>query len=304
MLTTPSERLIQFKRIAVLCDLSADSEKMVRYAGSLARWYGSELLLLHAEPPQFYPGIPTEALPTRPGSSSTSRCDAQEKLRSLSDKLDLRDLAPRVFVREGGIGVLLKELEDYRPSLLSLATHGREGIRKWMSGSMAEEVFRQVQWPVLVLGPGVPESNGGPQKQFQRILYATDFSAVSLKALQYAVAIAHDHEAQLTALYVEPDAKQGFSFDRAMAIQRLHDWLQDQIDGLSGALTGVQYVVDFGKPDKKIVEAATEREVDLIILGARGLGAAPALASHFFGGTAYEVTCSSKSPVLIVPQLR
>lgn len=304
MLTIASERLIQFKRIAVLCDLSVESEKMARYAGSLARWYGAELLLVHAEPPEFYPGIPMEAVPMWPISGSPSRRDAEEKLRSFSDKLDLRDLSPKIFVGEGGIEVLLRKLEDYRPSLLALATHGREGIRKWLSGSVAEEVFRQVQWPVLVLGPGFTGRNGGPQKQFERVLYATDLSAVSLKPLQYAVGIAHDHEAQLIALYVEPDAKQGFSFDRGMAKQRLEDWLQDQIDGLSGALTGTMYLVDFGKPEKKIVAAAAEREADLIVLGAHGWGAAPALASHFFGGTAYEVICSSTCPVLIVPQLR
>jgi nucleotide-binding universal stress UspA family protein len=304
MLTGTSERLIQLKRIAVLTDLSQDSEKMVRYAASVARWYGSELLLVHADPPEFYVAMLMETLPNWSGNPVPSKRHGEEALKALSDKLNLHDLSPKLMVREAGIGVVLKELEDYRPSLLVLATHGREGLRKWLAGSVAEEVFREVQWPVLVLGPSCPQGETGPQKQFQRVLYATDLSAVSTRALQYAAAIAHDHEAQLTALHVDSNPRDGFSFDHTMKLQRLEDWLQDQIDGLADTLMGVRCLVDFGDPQRKITEAAAERQADILVLGARGVGAASWPASHFLGGTAYQVICSSPCPVLIVPQLR
>ncbi|HSK44656.1 MAG TPA: universal stress protein, partial [Candidatus Binatia bacterium] len=171
-------------------------------------------------------------------------------------------------------------------------------------GSVAEEVFRRVHWPVLILGPDCVPCELDLQKQFARVLYATDMSAVSVSALLYASAISHDHEAQLVALYVEPDAKQGFSFHRVIAQQRLEDWLQDNIDGMSEALAGVHCMVDFGRPETKIAEAAVQQAADLVIVGARGLGAISGAASHFFGGTAYDVSCSSKCPVLIVPQPR
>jgi nucleotide-binding universal stress UspA family protein len=304
MLMSVSQRLIQFKRIAVLTDLGSDSEKMVRYAASLARWYGSELLLVHAYPPEFYPAIPPEPIPTWPASGLPPKQDAQERLKSLTDKLNLQDLAPKTMIREASIGMVLKELDEYHPSLVVLATHGREGVRKWLVGSVAEEVFRRVQWPVLVLGPSFSKTEAAPQKQFERVLYGTDLSAVSMTALQYAAGISHDHEAQLIALYVEPDPSQGFSFDRAMAEQRLQDWLQAHIDGLSEALVGAHCVVDFGKPEIKILEAVAQWQADILVLGARGLGAVSGPASHFLGGTAHEAICSSKCPVLIVPQPR
>ena len=304
MLTTASERLIQFKRIAALTDLGSDSERMLRYAASLARWYGSELLLVHGYPPELYAPIPPGPLPSWPASGLSPRQDAEEKLKSLVSKFHLQDIVSKTIVREATIGLLVKELEEYRPDLLVLASHGREGIRKWLTGSAAEEVFRRVQWPVLVLGPAFSQAETTQQKQFERVLYCTDLSAVSVTALQYAAGVAHDHEAQLTALYVEQDPEQGFSFDRAMAEQRLRDWLQDRIDGLSAALVGANCVVDFGKPETKIVETAAQRQADVLVLGARGLGAVSGPASHFVGGTAYEVVCSATCPVLIVPQPR
>jgi nucleotide-binding universal stress UspA family protein len=156
----------------------------------------------------------------------------------------------------------------------------------------------------LVVGPEFSSTGIAPQKQFERILYATDLSAVSLTALQYAAGISHDHEAQLIALYVEPDPTLGFSFDRAVAEQRLRDWLQDHIDGLADTLVSVSCMAEFGRPDEKIVTIASQRQADLLVLGARGLGAIAGPVSHFLGGTAYEVICSSKCPVLVVPQPR
>lgn len=302
MLASVSQRLIQLKRIAVLTDLASGSEKMVRYAASLARWYGSELLLVHAYPPESHLLIPPEPLPVWSASGLPMKEDAEQRLMALSEMLNLQDLRPKAMIRETTISGILEEVDEYRPSLLVVATHGREGIAKWLLGSIAEEVFRKVQWPVLILGPGCVPTESALQKQFERVLYTTDLSAVSVTALQYAAGIAHDHEAQLLALFVEPDPSQGYSFDRVMAQQRLEDWMQDHIDGMSEALAGAHYIVDFGKPDSRIIEVASQQAADLVVVGARGLGALSGAASHFVGGTAYEVSCSAQCPVLIVPQ--
>jgi nucleotide-binding universal stress UspA family protein len=302
MLMSATERLIQLKRIAVLTDLESDSEKVLRYAASLARWYGSELLIAHACAHDIYLPLTSEPLPSWPVAGLNPKQDALEKLKSLTTKLNLGDLTPKVVVHEGTVAGILKDLGEYHPNLLVLGTHGRDGIRNWLVGSVAEGVFRKVQWPVLMLGPGFTPTEAAPQKQFERVLYSTDLSGVSVTALQYAAGISHDHEAQLIALYVESDPEKGFSFDRPLAELRLQEWLQDRIDGLAEALVGVHRLIEFGKPELKILEVAAGQQADLVVLGARGLGAVSGFASHFLGGTAYEVVCSSKCPVLIVPQ--
>jgi nucleotide-binding universal stress UspA family protein len=303
MLASVSHHLIQFKRIAVLTDLESDSEKMVRYAASMARWYGSDLLLIHAYPPEVRAMVPLEPSPSWSAGGLNPKQDAESKFKSLLARLALQDLAPDVVLR-AGIGPMIKEVEHYRPNLLVLATHGRAGIRKWLAGSVAEEVFRRIRRPVLVVGPGLSQAEATMQKQFERVLFATDLSVTSLTALHYAAGIAHDHEAKLTALYVETDSKQGYSFDRAIASQRLQDWVQDNTDGLAEAVTGMSYIVDFGDPGQKIVEAAQQQKANIVVIGARGLGALSGPASHFLGGSAYEVACSSQCPVLIVPEPR
>jgi nucleotide-binding universal stress UspA family protein len=303
MLSPVVQRLIRFDKLAVLTDLGEDSEKMLRYAASLARWYGSKLALVHACIPEL-PAIPPEPLPNWPVNGARSKECAEEKLKTLTLKLGLQDLEPKCIVRESGIGLLLADLTEYRPDLLVLATHGREGIRKWLLGSVTEGVFRKVQWPVLVLGPHCDAKDHAEQLQLRSIVYATDLSGISVTALQYAAGLAQDHDAQLVALHVEPNNGQGFTFDRVMSLQRLQDWLHDRIDGLSYALRGVEYAVEFGRPAASIVEVAGLRHADLLVVGARGLGAVSGPASHFLGGTAYDVICSAKCPVLVVPQPR
>lgn len=306
MLAAVAQRLIHLEKIAVLTDLGEETERTLRYAASLARWYGSELVLVHACTPEVPIHVPPEPLTSWPAErpNHTMRDYAEEKLMTLTENLGLQDLPRKLVVRESGIKPVLEELAEYHPNLLILATHGREGIRKWLLGSVAEGVFRAVQWPVLVLGPRFNSDRAARQIQLRTVVYATDLSRVSISALQYATGIACDHDAQLIALHVEHDPRRDFLFDRAMSLQHLQDWLKDRIDGLADALTGVKCCVEFGKPYAAIVRAAEEHHADLLVLGARGLGAVSISASHFLGGTAYDVVCSATCPVLIVPQPR
>ncbi len=299
MLATIASRFIQLDKIAVLTDLGPDAERTLHYAARLGRWYGSKLVVAHALPQGNR--VSSEAQQS-PISRANPELHANDKLTSMVEKIGLQDLSPKLMVHEGGITELLNELADYHPSLVLLATHGREGVEKWLRGSVAEEVFRGVPWPVMVLGPRTEINPSERQFQLHCVLYATDLSGTSFSAMQYAAGIAHDHEAQLIALHVEPDAHDDFTFDRMMRLQKLQDWLKDHIDGLADALESVQCEVMFGDPQKTILQAAAEHRADLLVMGARGLGSLAASGSHFLGGTAYEVVCNSRCPVLIVPQ--
>lgn len=304
MLSASTQRLIQFERIAVLTDFGPESEEMLRYSAAFSRWYGARLMLVHAARPE----SPVHALPQPlavwPAGSPDQTQNAEARLNALTLKLGLQDLSPKVLVRPEGVLALLRDVELYRPNLLVLATHGRQGIKKWLMGSVTEEVFRRVQWPVMVLGPCADLDRATRKQQFETVVYATDLSGVSVTALQFAAAIAHDQDAQLIAMHAESDPGQGFAFDQTMAVQRLEDWLHDRIDGLSEALGGVKCVVEFGKAAAKIGAVADAEKADLIVMGARGHGAAVITASHFLGGTAYDVICAAHCPVLIVPQPR
>lgn len=46
---------------------------------------------------------------------------------------------------------ILKSIEEHRPDIVALTTHGRAGPKRWYLGSVAESVIRRAPCPVLVV---------------------------------------------------------------------------------------------------------------------------------------------------------
>jgi len=299
--TLATEHLVNFKNIAVLTDLESGSEAALRYAALLARWYGAKLVVAHSITPESYVYVPVGPLPMWPPRAPERSEDVDHKTKRLVASLGVQDVVSRVFTTESSVAGLLQELEAFQPDLLVLATHAHTGASKWLAGSVTEEVFRRARWPVLVLSPAA-RNVGQHECSLRQILFATDLSGVSGDALHYAAGIAQDHGAELVDVYVEPDAHHDFTFDRIFAQQKLEDWLHHHMMSHGKIVERAEHLVRFGEAAKEILETAATWKPDLIVMGARGLGAVSGLASHFLGGTAYEVASHAPCPVLIVPQ--
>jgi nucleotide-binding universal stress UspA family protein len=280
---TPDQRILPFERIAILTDLGDDIEKTLEYTTALCRWYNSELLLFHA-------------------TDGNSPDEPKQTLAALLENPAWCDLSSKIIVTKANMSDGLGQLDTYKPDILVLTTRAKHNLQKWVAGSITQEIFRRTHRPVLVLGPAITSRESVTPKPYSGILYATDMSAVSVMALHLAAGIAHDQEAQLTALYVESDSEKGFTADRVIAEQRLRDWMQDHIRGMAHAIEKARITVAFGEPAKHILDTARDQKVDLIVMGAHGMGEIAGLASRFLGGTAYEVCCKSRCPLLIVPE--
>lgn len=292
---------VPFKNIALLTDLESGSEAALRYAGALARWYGSKLLLAHSRAADNYVYVPASAVAMWPPDAPLAGEDAERKALDMVASLGLQDVVTHVLTTDASVDGLLKDLETMQPDLVVVATHARTGLRKWLAGSTTEEIFRLCHWPVLVLSPLVIAADASTV-DIQHVLYATDLSAVSADAYSYAAGIAQDHDAELVNVFVETDKARDFTFDRVLALQRMEDWLHQQAVVHGEIPARAEDLVRCGEPAQEILAAAGVWKADLIVLGARGLGAMSGLASHFLGGTAYEVACSARCPTLIVPQ--
>ena len=72
----------------------------------------------------------------------------------------------------------------HRPDLMVLATHGREGLNRWLRGSVSEEVARRTHVPTLFIGPRsqrfVDTATG--QMRLQRILIPVAHSPSPLRS--------------------------------------------------------------------------------------------------------------------------
>jgi nucleotide-binding universal stress UspA family protein len=134
----------------------------------------------------------------------------------------------------------------------------------------------------------------------KNILLATDLSASSQKALQYARALAHEHGANVHTLHVSgPDNYQLLCPE---AFATTFERLPANCDGLAvlqGLLSGLPHEVPLhGRKVWEVIADVSERnEIDLLILGTHGR---KGLDKILFGSVAEEVFRNVSCPVLTV----
>ena len=137
---------------------------------------------------------------------------------------------------------------------------------------------------------------------FKKILVAVDGSDCSNQAVWVAAYLARALGADLCMItafdpvpaYVGKSAYEAaINAQRQVALEVLHKALK-----LAGELPGkLDGEVQEGRPAEAILRAAKAREVDLIVIGARGLGT---LTGILLGSQSLKVLHHAECPVLVV----
>ena len=142
----------------------------------------------------------------------------------------------------------------------------------------------------------------------RHILLATDGSASANRAQWFAAALARQFSSRLTVLTVvhnEPDAElEVFGQIGGTSVPELAE--QTAADVLSSAkkevatagLSAVETEVADGNPASTILAMATEKDIDLIVLGKRGKGR---LVGLLLGSVSQKVVSLAPCPVVVVP---
>ena len=124
-----------------------------------------------------------------PGAIASCEEAVSREAANLEDSLiqtgALTGIQHKFIVRQGDIWPELREIiRQERTDLLVVGTHGRHGIGKLFFGSVAEQIFRQAECPVLTFGPHSQEYPWvGTTSRDRTFLFATDFGQASLHGL-------------------------------------------------------------------------------------------------------------------------
>ena len=139
----------------------------------------------------------------------------------------------------------------------------------------------------------------------KNILAPTDFSEVSSVAVAYAAKLANAMGASLHLHHAAPDpqagdwavesAGMGHTLDQAAGAD------QEKLDTLLTADDRVNLTVEshvaFGPPADRIIDYATEHDVDLIVMGTHGRGG---IEKMWLGSVTEKVLRQADCPVLVV----
>jgi nucleotide-binding universal stress UspA family protein len=290
----------KIERILCPTDFSDFSERAYDYGLSLARHYNAELYLLHVVRPVII-GYPEYAIPDSVNEFyGELREHAEEQLREFAKVHAEGGVEAKVAVEEG---VVTESILDFAREnsidMIVMGTHGRRGVQRLTLGSVAERVLRKAGCPVLsVRRPAhdfVAPGSGVEPVHLGKILFCSDFSEWSEKALQYALSLATEYKSELSLVHVlehTPSPEQ-----RDVENARIIHLLEGEIPEEARSNCKIKTLVRTGKPYEEIVKLAEEDQTDLIVVGVRGRNA---LDLALFGSTTHRVLQLGPCPVLAI----
>lgn len=297
MATVQSGVRILLKNILYLTDFSEPSEAALPFGMAMARSYGAKMHVLHVAVPPSYvyaaPGIAAADMERQEEGAEAEMQRLESQLLSLPHEMTV-ERGSRVWP------ALERTITDGQIDLVVLGTHGRTGAQKLLMGSVAEEIFRRSPVPVLTIGPAVRRGLHSDAR-FHGVLFPTDFTPESVTAAPYAVSLAQENQARLILLHVIPrsedevEAKPG-ELSVADAMYQLNEMVPQGAE----LWCRPEPVVEYGQPAGRILEAATERGVDLIVLGVRQAAGRLSAATHLERSTVHKVVAHAVCPVLTV----
>ena len=278
---------LSLRNIVVATDFSPASEMALGYARAIAGRNSSRLTLLHAIPP-------SEEAEARARVPSEYQAEIEQKLREQAGSCPGLECHTRL-VRGTTLEVVDQVLALEHVDLIVVASHGTRGFRRFLLGEAAEQIFRHVKCPVLVIGPAVVNKDGNWKPE--RVLLATDLESEEEATVEHAMAWAAEHHAELALLHVTLPAAAPFPEDAEAFLQPyFSSRLRKLIPSWAG-LAHLHFWIEFGSdPVTETLRVINEKGIDLVVLSVHPR---QPWTTHF-PHDAQRMVAAAPCPVLVV----
>jgi nucleotide-binding universal stress UspA family protein len=298
----------RFRSILVPLDGSVIAEQALAVGGSLARRAGVPLHLVAVQEP-----IPV-AVTAEVGQYGVelereSRAELNQYLAGVLDvtrRTQVMDVQGQVI--DGHAPEALTDyVEEHDIGLVAMTTHARSGLKRWVLGSVADRLLRQVSIPVLLLHPqDLPQPT-----RFRRILIALD-GQIEEPVLEPAIALGSLEEGAeyilfrvaeppvplLTPLAASPSQLGQPHLERAVE-DAARDYLERVAERLrAGGLSVTWRIVKSRNVSQQVIELAREAGAACIVVGTHG---ATGIERLLVGSVADKVVRGTGIPVLVGP---
>lgn len=273
------------ERILVPLDGSSTAERILEHLGRLLDREEAEVVLLMAVEPRLERDDQRQARLDQGG----------RYLERIARFLRGDEARTRTLVRLGDpAGVILGVVEELRPDLVVMATHGRGGARRWLRGSVAERVLRNCSVPLLLANPqGFASEDPG----FPNILVPLDGSGRSAAILPLVEAFARLYESKVVLLHVgvDPHVPAVAPADAFLPTEEeLRRRLEPHRQRLASAGLQVEVRTRIGLEAEEILEAA--EGASLLMMTTHGRSG---LDRWLFGSVAEKVVRQARCPLLV-----
>jgi nucleotide-binding universal stress UspA family protein len=261
--------------ILVATDLN-DLDRLMPFAVRQASENGARLLLLHVLNSGMGMAVDDTGLPSYDPAAALEF--ASKTLEPWCELALRKGIQCEALVREGNIAKqIANALRQFPADRVLLGTHSRSKLGKLLLGSVAEQVLRSVNIPVITVGPEAHLPVGAEQPV---VLHATTLRETSLPSAALACQIAATQGARLVLLHIlppeeEPGGLLAFTGKTGRSGQladvdsaALHEMSLLAARAGAGCCSVVQPLVVHGNPSIEILAASVECRASLIVLGA------------------------------------
>lgn len=300
------------RTILVPLDGSALAEQIIPLVRLYAPLLGAGVHLTRIVPHDAVDTLVSADLPVQaePGGSLASgwarsplvqtlfRRHAEHYLETCAAQLRVAGLKVATTIQVGPPAESILELASQPDiAMVAMTTNGYSGLRRWTTGSVARQVVRAAQVPVLIVRCVAPDLLAAPDLRLTRALVALDGSALARQALPLAVELAVQARAELVLLQaVAPTIE----YTDVLAIR--HEQAATELDDLAAAIrrehgVAVTAVVALNSAAEAIVGEAEQRRAELIVMATQGQGG---LRRLVLGSVADRVLHTTPTPLLLV----
>lgn len=196
-------------------------------------------------------------------------------------------LKGKVLTLKGPIAPTILKRAPGRHGLIVVGSHGLDALDRFLLGSVSTQVTLHAPCSVLVVKQ--------PVRPIRRLLLATDGSKSSQRALRF---LAREIKPQRAGMAIEVLVMHVIPFLRYPEVREAGKALvHDYADKLTQAGFRADEVSQLGHPVEEIMKIADRHKVDLILAGAKGLGA---VARFFLGSVSMKLVQHSPCSVLVI----
>lgn len=273
------------RQIIVATDFSPASSAAVSVASRMAQIFKAKVILLHVFEyvPKHRYKVPVEWM------VEIIRRDVRTKMSEAKNLLVQSGIETEFVVLEDGIPAqqIISFIRGCDSPLLLMGTHAFGGMERFLLGSIAEEVLREAECPVITVGPHVAfwkENHAGLRK----ILFATDFREYSLAATSIMLLLQQACGAHLRALHVSGD--QVPLEDETKQFEPVRKLLQ-------GVESAEYITLHETNISQAVVNEAERYSADLLVLGVRRASEA---TTHLAPKIAFQIIAAAPCAVLTV----
>lgn len=142
-----------YNKILVPLDGSKRAEAILPYVESLAKGYGTQVVLMRVIEPHSHYINPVSAQPLfDPEIFRRETLEVETYLMDQQDKLRRKGISSRVCVAYGPVvEEIIKAAEVEKTDLIAIASHGRTGLSRVFYGSVVAGVLHRVDRPLLII---------------------------------------------------------------------------------------------------------------------------------------------------------